>query len=77
MKINTTYKGEILIMKTNIDTLLQYQDKTRYWLAKQLNVTYPTIMRICNNKSDSIKLSTLENMCKVLNCTLDDLFTIE
>ena len=64
-------------MKTNIDIILQNQGKTRYWLAKQINVTYPTIMRICNNEGDSIKLSTLEKMCKALNCTLDDLFTIE
>lgn len=63
-------------MKTNIDIILQNQGKTRYWLAKQINVTYPTIMRICNNEGDSIKLSTLEKMCKALNCTLDDLFTI-
>ena len=64
-------------MKTNIDIILQNQGKTSYWLAKQINVTYPTIMRICKNEGDSIKLSTLENMCKALNCTLDDLFTIE
>ena len=64
-------------MKNNIDQILKSQKKTRYWLAKEVNTTYPTIMRICNNESESIKFSTIENMCKALNCTLNDLFTLE
>ena len=68
---------EVYIMKNNIDQILKSQKKTRYWLAKEVNTTYPTIMRICNNESESIKLSTIENMCKALNCTLNDLFIIE
>lgn len=68
---------EVYIMKNNIDQILKSQKKTRYWLAKEVNTTYPTIMRICNNESESIKLSTIENMCKALNCTLNDLFTLE
>lgn len=68
---------EVYIMKNNIDQILKSQKKTRYWLTKEVNTTYPTIMRICNNESESIKLSTIENMCKALNCTLNDLFTLE
>lgn len=68
---------EVYIMKNNIDQILELQNKTRYWLAKEVNTTYPTIMRICNNESESIKLSTIENICKALNCTLNDLFTLE
>ena len=68
---------EVYIMKNNIDQILESQNKTRYWLAKEVNTTYPTIMRICNNESESIKLSIIENICKALNCTLNDLFTLE
>lgn len=64
-------------MKNKIDEILKLHNKTRYWLAKEINVTYPTIIRICNNESDSIKLSTMENICKVLNCTLNEVFIIE
>ncbi len=63
-------------MKNNIDQILKSQNHTRYWLAKQINVTYPTIVRICENRGDSIQLQILENLCLVLNCSLNDLFTL-
>ena len=64
-------------MKNNIDSILKERNKTRYWLAKEINISYPTILRICNNEGSSIQFSILENMCKALNCTLNDLFIIE
>lgn len=64
-------------MKNNIDKLLESNNKTRYWLAKEVNVTYPNLKKIADNQTASIKFDLLEKLCKALNCTLDELFTIE
>ena len=64
-------------MKNIIDLKLKELDKSRYWLSKETNITYPNIIKICNNQTESIKFSSLESICKALNCTLNDLFIIE
>lgn len=63
-------------MKVNIDALLEQQNKTRYWLAKQIGITYPNLVNLANNKTESIKFKTVEDICKVLNCTPNDLLIL-
>ena len=63
-------------MKIIIDDILQKQNKTRYWLAKETGVTYPNIMKLCNNETSSIKFSMIESICNALNCTTNDIFLI-
>lgn len=42
----------------------------------QLNViSYTNFNNIVTNKTKSIKYSTLTNLCNILNCTPNDLFT--
>lgn len=64
-------------MKIIIDELLKQQNKTRYWLTKEVGVTYPNIMKLCNNETESIKFDILENICIALNCTPNDICIIE
>lgn len=64
-------------MKIVIDELLRQKDKTRYWLAKEIGVTYPNIMKLCNNKTESIKFDILEKICVLLECTPNDVCIIE
>lgn len=60
-------------MKISIKKQLDKKGITRYELAKRIGVTYPTITSIYNETSTSIKLETLENICKVLECTPNDI----
>lgn len=64
-------------MKINIDNVLKQQNKTRYWLAKQTNMTYQSVMKLCNNKTTSIQFDIIEKICIALNCTPNDIFIIE
>ena len=64
-------------MKIVINELLRQKDKTRYWLAKEIGVTYPNIMKLCNNKTESIKFDILEKICVLLECTPNDVCIIE
>lgn len=61
----------------NIDKLLEKQGKTRYWLAKQLGITYQTMVRMAEGEAQKITLDTIYKMVEVLECSFDDLFKID
>ena len=63
-------------MKVNIDALLDQKGKTRYWLSKQIGVSYPTIKTLCDNKTESTKFETIEKICKTLECTPNDILML-
>lgn len=60
-----------------IDDILKKQNRSRYWLAKETNITYQNIMKICNNQTDSIKFSVLEKICNALNCLPNDILQVK
>ncbi len=61
-------------MKITIDEQLNKLGKKRYWLSKEVGMTYQNIMRLCNGQTNSIKFELLEKICKTLNCTPNDIF---
>ena len=67
----------ILLIKLNIQYLLDDKNKTRYWLVKNMDSNYETINRLCDNNAVAIQLETIEKLCRVLDCTPNDLFIIE
>ncbi len=56
--------------------LLEEQGKTRYWLYKQLGMSWQNFSRMVNNQTKSIRYENIETMCLLLNCTPNDLFLI-
>lgn len=56
--------------------LLEKQGKTRYWLYKQLGMSWQNFMKMMNNETKSIQYKNIETMCFLLNCTPNDLFEI-
>lgn len=63
-------------MKITIDEVLIKENKTRYWLAKEIGITYQNLINICNNETTSIKFNIIEDICKALNCEPNDIFDI-
>lgn len=61
----------------NVQKKLDEKKKTRYWLVKALDSNYETVNRLCNNSSSAIYLETIEKLCKIFDCTPNDLFTIK
>jgi len=53
------------------------KNKTRYWLVKEMQTTYKTVNKLCDNTLTGIQLETIEKLCQILECTPSDLFTIE
>lgn len=67
----------MLMIKMNVQNLLDKHNKTRYWLVKQMQTTYKTVNKLCDNTLTGLQLETIEKLCNIFNCTPNDLFIIE
>ena len=56
--------------------LLEKNGKTKYWLYKQLGMSYQNFNRMVNNQTKSIRYENIETLCLLLNCTPNELFEI-
>jgi len=56
--------------------LLKENNKTKYWLYKQLGMSYQNFNKMINNETKSIRYENIETMCRLLNCTPNDLLKI-
>ena len=65
------------MVKLNILALLEKKGKTKYWLYKQLGMSYQNFSRMVNNQTRSIQLERIEALCQLLDCTPNDLFAID
>lgn len=70
------HMGEYLMIKLDVLRLLQKQGKTKYWLYKQLGMSYQNFSKMVNNETKSIRYENIETMCLLLNCTPNELFAI-
>ena len=68
--------GECLMIKLNALALLEKQGKTKYWLYKQLGMSYQNFSKMINNETKSIQYDNIEAMCQLLNCTPNELLII-
>ena len=68
--------GEYLMIKLDVLRILEAQGKTKYWLYKQLGMSYQNFSKMVNNETKSIRYENIETMCLLLNCTPNDLFLI-
>ena len=68
--------GEYLRIKLDVLRLLEEQGKTKYWLYKQLGMSYQNFSKMVNNETKSIRYENIETMCLLLNCTPNDLFVM-
>ncbi len=61
------------MVKLNVLELLEQQGKTKYWLYKQLGMSYQNFNRMIHNETKSIQYENIETMCLLLNCTPNEL----
>lgn len=72
-------KKEVPVMiKLNVLELLKQQNKTKYWLYKQMGMSYQNFGKMVNNETKSIRYENIEILCQLLECTPNELFvTVE
>ena len=64
------------MIKLDVLRLLEEQGRTKYWLYKQLGMSYQNFSKMVNNETKSIRYENIETMCLLLNCTPNDLLLI-
>ncbi|RFZ78278.1 XRE family transcriptional regulator [Lacrimispora amygdalina] len=60
-------------MRLNIKDKMKEKNLNRHQLSMLINVGYPTINAIYNGKTASISFEILESICRVLECTPNDI----
>ena len=65
------------MVKLNVLALLEKKGKTKYWLYKQLGMSYQNFNKMVNNQTRSIQMERIETLCQLLDCTPNDLFLID
>ena len=64
------------MIKLDVLRLLEEQGKTKYCLYKQLGMSYQNFSKMVNNETKSIRYENIETICRLLECTPNDLFEI-
>ena len=64
------------MIKLNALALLEKNGKTKYWLYKQLGMSYQNFNKMINNQTKSIRYENIETLCLLLDCTPNELFLI-
>ena len=64
------------MIRLDVLELLKQREKPKYWLYKQLGMSYQNFNRMVNNETKSIRYEMVETLCQVLECTPNDLFEI-
>ena len=62
------------MFKINIDKILKDKCKSRFWLSKAADITYPTMKKLADGNTVSINFDVLYKICKALDCTPNDIF---
>lgn len=64
------------MVKLNALALLEEHGKTKYWLYKQLGMSYQNFNKMINNETKSIQYENIDAMCQIFECTPNELFSI-
>ena len=65
------------MIKLRVLEILKDKGKTKYWLAKETDINYQTLLLLQQNKTTSIRFETLEKICIALDCTPNDIIKID
>lgn len=65
------------MIRLDILELLKQREKTKYWLYKQMGMSYQNFNKMVSNRTRSIRFENIETLCQVLDCTPNDLFLID
>lgn len=64
------------MVRLNVLALLEKKGHTKYWLYRQMGMSYQNFNRMVNNETRSLRYENLETLCRLLECTPSELFTI-
>ena len=66
-----------MAIKVNLDVLMAQKKKGLTELAKAVDITLANLSILKNNKAKAVRFSTLESICKALDCQPGDILIYE
>ena len=57
----------------NIEKLLKRKNRSKYWLCQNMNISTRNLNRVIRGETSSISFKYIEDLCKYLECTVDEL----
>lgn len=62
------------MVRLRILEILEEQNHTKYWLYKQMDMSYQNFNKIVNNETTSIRFENLDKLSRLLGVPVGDLF---
>ncbi len=62
------------MVRLRILEILEDQNHTKYWLFKQMDLSYQNFNRMVTNQTQSIRFENLDKLSDILGCPIGDLF---
>ena len=62
------------MLRLRIESILKEQGHSKYWLFKQMDMSYQNLNRIITNQTSSIRFDILERISDLLKVTVGDIF---
>ena len=70
-------KEGVNTIKLDIENLLKERNRSKYWLCNKMNITSRNLNKIIRGETSSISFKYIEEFCKYLECTPNELIKIE
>ena len=64
------------MIEVRVEGLLEDQERSFYWLAKETGISHTTLWRLKKGKALGINFETLEKICGALNCQPGDVLAL-
>ena len=65
------------MLRLRILDILKEQQHSKYWLYKQMDLSYQNFNKMVKNETSSIQIARIEILCQLLDCTPNELFIID
>lgn len=62
------------MVRLRILDILEEQNHTKYWLYKQMGLSYQNFDKMIKNETKSIRFENLDLLSRILGCPVGDLF---
>ncbi len=62
------------MVRLRVLDILEEQGHTKYWLFKQMDLSYQNFNRMVKNETRSIRFENLDILSDILGCPVGDLF---
>ena len=62
------------MLRLRVVDILKEQNHSKYWLFKQMDLSYQNFNRMIMNQTSSIRFENIEKLSQIVNCSISDLF---